>query len=116
MGNHQAGRAMGKTAEAMLRMRTDQTALMLLDMICFPYEGCDAEFEAEDPNNPGHMHPDYVFYTDPDGPMGKLIIEAFGEPGKDYIGAWGEEEQNAWLNTGVRIEKEKIEMGTNPLG
>ena len=61
---------MGRTATTLLgRRRDDETALDLLDAICEPYRGCDAEFEAEDP--------DYNDYTDPLGPMGKLIREAF---------------------------------------
>lgn len=85
MGNHHAGRAMGRAAVLALKMRTTQTALELLDEICLPYKGCDAEFEAENPKRPGHQHPDYIFYTDPEGPLGKLIIEAFGG-GRDWAG------------------------------
>jgi len=33
MGNHEVGRAMGRMAEMALRMRTNQTALALLDEI-----------------------------------------------------------------------------------
>ena len=77
MGNHQAGRAMGRMAEMALKMRTTQTALELLDTICEPYRGADAEFEAEDPNNTGHIHPEYTHYTEPDGPIGILMTEAF---------------------------------------
>lgn len=71
MGNHQAGKAMGLTAVALLANRTNQTALELLDIICTPYRGCDAEFESEDPANPGSTHPDYHDYTSPDGPVEK---------------------------------------------
>ena len=84
MGNHEAGRAMGQMAEMALKMRTNQTALSLLDEICESYRGCDAEFEAEDPNNPGHTHPEYGSYTDPKGPLGVLIREAF-DPTVDWI-------------------------------
>ncbi len=84
MGNHEAGRAMGCMAGMALRMRTNQTALALLDEICEPYRGADAEFEADDPNNPGHQHPEYCRYTDPKGPLGILIREAF-EPKVDWI-------------------------------
>ena len=78
MGNHEVGRAMGRMAEMALKMRTDQTALSLLDEICEPYRGADAEFEAVDPNNPRQTHPKYCRYTDPRGPLGILIGEAFG--------------------------------------
>ncbi len=84
MGNHGAGRAMGRMAEMALKMRTTQTALALLDEICEPYRGCDAEFEAEDPNHPGRQHPKYCRYTDPTGPLGILIREAF-DPNVDWI-------------------------------
>lgn len=108
MGNHQAGRAMGKTAEALAF--TNLTALAALDMICNPYRGCDAEFEAEDPNRPGHIHPEYADYTDPNGPIGKLIIEAFGETGKDYYGEWGEAEQDAWFDGPYTKFKDRYEF------
>jgi hypothetical protein len=84
MGNHFAGKAMGVAAEVALKMRTNQKAIDILDQICKPWQGCDAEFEAEDPENQGHDHPDYTFYTDPNGPLGILITEAFGKKGKDY--------------------------------
>ena len=85
MGNHDAGRAMGRMADMALKMRTNQTALALLDQICEPYRGCDAEFEAEDPNHRGHIHPEYTHYTEPNGPLGILITEAFGQ-GTDWNG------------------------------
>ena len=84
MGNHEVGRAMGRMAEMALRMRTNQPALALLDEICEPYRGADAEFEAIDPNNPRHTHPEYCRYTDPKGPLGILIREAF-EPKMDWL-------------------------------
>lgn len=84
MGNHDAGRAMGRMADLALKMRTNQTALELLDQICEPYRGCDAEFEAVDPNNPHRTHPEYYRYTDPNGPLGRLIQEAF-DPKTDWI-------------------------------
>ena len=84
MGNHAVGKAMGRMAEMALKMRTNQTALELLDEICEPYRGADAEFEAEDPNNPGHTHPEYHRYTAPKGPLGILIQEAF-DPTVDWI-------------------------------
>ena len=77
MGNHYVGKAMGRMAEMALKMRTNQTALELLDEICEPYRGADAEFEAEDPNNKGNIHPEYPHYTEPNGPLGILMAEAF---------------------------------------
>jgi hypothetical protein len=88
MGNHTAGRSMGLAAEKALAIRAQgQAALALLDMICEPYRGCDAEFEAEDPNQRGRLHPDYTYYTDPKGPLGRLMSEAFA-PERDWIGDW----------------------------
>ena len=83
MGNHEAGRAMGRMAEMALKMRKNQTALALLDEICEPYRGADAEFEAVDPKKPGHVHPQYSHYTEPNGPLGILIAEAFS-PAVDW--------------------------------
>lgn len=87
MGNHEVGRAMGRMAEVVLKLRTNpttQTALSLLDQICEPYRGADAEFEAVDPKRPGHTHPEYGQYTDPKGTLGILIREAFA-PNVDWI-------------------------------
>src|SRR3954470_13014244 len=84
MGNHDAGRAMGRAAGIALKMRNGQSALEILDMVGEPYRGCDAEFEAENPERPGYINPAYANYTDVPGPLGKLIAEAFGEPGVDY--------------------------------
>lgn len=79
---------MGRQAEAALLIRRPvQTAIQLLDMICKPFEGCDAEFEADDPAKPGHEHPVYTYYTDPLGPLGQLIAEAFA-PERNWIADW----------------------------
>lgn len=80
MGNHQAGRAMGLTAEAAVAGRKPgQTALEILDWICRPYHGCDAEFEASDPDRPGCVHPRFGDYTSPhpEAALGMLMLEAF---------------------------------------
>ena len=96
MGNNTVGRAMGKTAQRLIELRTTETAIDLLDAICGPYRGYDAEFEAEDPNRPGFRHPDYACYDDPSGPVGLLITEAFGEPGCNYIKGWPDDEELVW--------------------
>lgn len=83
MGNHAVGKAMGRMAEMALKMRTSQTALDILDEVCEPYRGADAEFEAGDPNNPGQTHPEYSHYTEPNAPLGILIAEAFS-PNTDW--------------------------------
>ncbi len=69
MGNHAIGEAMGHMAEIVLKMRTNQTALTLLDEICESYRNSDAEFEE---------------YTEPNQPLGKLIAEAF-DPTVNWI-------------------------------
>ena len=84
MGNHTAGMAMGRLATAMLRTRVAQPALSMLDEICERYRGCDAEFEVENSAKPGTVQPEYDSYTNPAGPLGILIAEAFGVPGRDY--------------------------------
>jgi len=80
-------------AEMALSMRGKQTALELLDLICEPYRGADAEFEAVDPNRPGYIHPEYGQYTDPNAPLGALICEAFS-PNVDWISLKHKAEQS----------------------
>lgn len=84
MGNHAIAKAVGLAAEAAVRMRSpDQSALDILDMLCDPWRGCDAEWEAEDPGRPGHIHPDFGDYTDPHpkAALGMLMLEAFAPNG-----------------------------------
>lgn len=84
MGNHDAGRAMGHAARVALKSRNGRTALQILDDICEPWRGYDAEFESDNPDRPSEVHPEYADYFEPNGPLGILAIEAFGEPGRDY--------------------------------
>ena len=83
MGNHAAGKAMGIAADAVLKSHYPRNffdagfALSILDDICEPWRGCDAEFEAEDPKRPGHINPEYTFHDDFNAPLGKLIAAAF---------------------------------------
>ena len=95
MGNHTAGLAMGRMAETLITMRTNQTALELLDEICAQWRGCDAEFEAVNPEHPHQIHPLIRNYTDPNGPLGALISEAFGDPGTDYTKGWSDSDNVA---------------------
>lgn len=113
MGNHSAGMEMGRAATAALKRRTTETALELLDEICEPHRNCDAEFEAEDPKKRGHVHPDYGNYTDPNGPLGKLIAEAFGEAGRDYIAPYLSEDEaggDAWYDGTYTAFKNRYEF------
>lgn len=84
MGNHAAGKAVGLAAElALSRRRPGETALDLLDAACRGYHGTDAEFEAEDPDNPGRVHPEFGDYRDPHpkAALGMLMLEAFAPNG-----------------------------------
>lgn len=88
MGNHYAGNTIGKQAQAIYANRpAGQTALQILDQICEPFRGCDAEFESEDPNRPGHVHPDFDNWRDPHpgAGLGMLLLEAFAPNGIDDL-------------------------------
>ena len=106
MGNHHAGRAMGHAANAVLRTKkrfTKAQALKVLDDICKPWKGCDAEFEAEDPKRPNYTHPEYGQYTDPQAALGKLIAIALGKPDHDYVQEFEREleasgEDSSWFD------------------
>ena len=90
-------------------------ALRLLDIICEPWRGCDAEFEAEDPDNIGNVHPDYADYTDFNAQLGKLIAAAFTPEKKwklpavqidrDECPVW-----TAWYETAERKFRERYEF------
>ncbi|MDR0274103.1 MAG: hypothetical protein LBI48_01945 [Burkholderiaceae bacterium] len=84
MGTHAIAKSVGLGAEYALKNRKPgQTALEILDMLCAPWRGCDAEWEAEDPQRPGYMHPEFYDYTDPHpkAALGMLMIEAFAPNG-----------------------------------
>lgn len=71
---------MGKMAEVLVSRRLPgESAIDLLDKICKPYANTDAEFESEDPENLGCVHPDFDSYTDPlpKAALGMLMLEAF---------------------------------------
>ncbi len=88
MGNHAAGKAIGLAAEQAVRGRREgESALEILDRICRPYQGADAEFEAEDPQRPGHVHPEFAEYRKPHpkAALGMLLLEAFAPNGMDDL-------------------------------
>lgn len=105
MGNHDAGLAIGLAAEAAVGNRKEgEAALSILDRICKPYRGCDAEFESRDPENPHNVHPEFddFRFPHPKAALGMLMLEAFapngladlpryqpmlGEPGEQEIAA-----------------------------
>lgn len=69
MGNHDVGRAMDRTARLLIgRRKEGESALELLDAICEPYRGSDAEFD------------DALFYGEP---LAELALEAFA-PGQSF--------------------------------
>lgn len=102
MGNHYAGNAMGKQAQLLMANRPPgMTALQLLDLICEPHRGCDAEFESEDPDRPGHVHPEFPDWCFPhaNAGLGMLLLEAFAPNGVADLGRFStddEEAQDAW--------------------
>jgi hypothetical protein len=75
---------MGKQAQMLMSNRpSGMTALQLLDVICEPHRGCDAEFESEDPSRPGHVHPEFGDWREPHpmAGLGMLMLEAFAPNG-----------------------------------
>lgn len=98
MGNHAAGNAMGKQAMLLATARRPgMTALQLLDLICEPFRGCDAEFESEDPNRQGHVHPDFPEWRSPhrDAALGMLMLEAFAPNGVADLDRYAEMSEDA---------------------
>jgi hypothetical protein len=83
MGNHAVGHSMQRLAEEAMRNRNGESAMDILDRICSPYRGTDAEFESEDPDRPGYVHPEYGDATDPHpkAALGMLMVEAFAPNG-----------------------------------
>lgn len=59
------------------------TALAILDRICGPFRGYEAEFDAESANKVGFHHPDFDDDRDPhqSSALGMLMIEAFAPNG-----------------------------------
>ena len=72
MGNHQAGRAMVRTAVA-LAENTQMEPLAILDAACNEYRGCDAEFDGE---------------GFPGTPFGDLLVRAFPEAAAEGDGSY----------------------------
>lgn len=89
MGNHTAGElANTNVLIALANRKADEPALSVLDRAMEKTKAAsgfspDAEFEAADPNNPGHVHPDFHDYRYPHekNPMGLLLVEAFAPNG-----------------------------------
>jgi len=90
MGNHAIAKPVGLGAEKLLRAREEGkvtlSALEILDILCEPWRGCDAEFS---------------HYRLPQFDLGKLMIEAFSPNGladlPKYLEAeWDEEIDDLW--------------------
>lgn len=84
MGNHTIGRSIGLAAQEAVRNRmNNEAALSILDRLCAPFKGTDAEWEAFDPKNPGRIHPEFSNFTDPhpNAALGMLMVEAFAPNG-----------------------------------
>lgn len=100
MGDHRIGEAMGRAADIWWQGHTalpsKDEALLALDAICGPYRKRDAEFEASDPQHPTQIHPDYDNYTDPDGPIGQLIVIAFDATPDEM--SLGDEAECPWFD------------------
>jgi hypothetical protein len=81
MGDHHIGRQMATAARlALSERRAGEDAISILDRICMPHRGRDAEFEAEDPDG-------YDSETDPHpkAALGMLMLEAFAPDGADSL-------------------------------
>lgn len=84
MGDHHIGTTMGRAAQhAVDTRKPGERALDILDRICTPYRGRDAEFESENPENTDQVHPEYDYFTDPHpkAALGMLMVEAFAPKG-----------------------------------
>lgn len=107
MGNNYAGKAMGQTAEIILRNRPDRSALSLLDQICEKWRDCDVVFKSECHIHTDRVHPDYDDYTIPGAPLGILIAEAFGAANRNYVVEYREGGKD-WLDKEWRRGPYKI--------
>jgi hypothetical protein len=113
MGNHDAGRAMGRAAEMWWLGRDDipptssAEALRVLDTICEPYRGSDAEFEAAFTGSEAAGN--YNDYRDPDAPLGRLMIVAF-EVSPNVVASIDEEEDNRWYEEVVVKFKDRYDF------
>ncbi len=91
MGNHAVGNTVGPQAEVALRNRQPgETALDILDRLCEPWRGTDAEWESTDPSDPDSVHPEFLLWTDPHpkAALGLLMVEAFAPNGLADLGRY----------------------------
>jgi hypothetical protein len=111
MGNHDLGRQIGVAVQVAYERRLpNEAAIDILDRFC-KGRGGDAEWEAEDPERPGFMHPKIGQYTDPDpdAGLGILMVEAFAPNGlgdlSKYEGVMGYR-QTGIPETDAKLERE----------
>ena len=106
MGNHATGTAIGLASiEAVRSRKPGESALSILDRLCTPYRGDDAEFESMDPNKPDYVHPECDDWRYPHRSMalGMLMLEAFAPNGIDDLARYhpmldgeGVAQEDAW--------------------
>jgi hypothetical protein len=92
MGNQTAGTMIAQQVRRLVERRKDESAIDLLDAAMAWAKAqsgfsSDAEFEAEDPDRPGHGHPDYANERDPHpkSALGLLMVEAFAPNGLEDL-------------------------------
>ena len=84
MGNHAVGQAIDRAAQqAVLSRKPGERALDILDRMCTPFRGADAEFESTNPDNSDQVHPEFddCRHPHPKAALGMLLIEAFAPNG-----------------------------------
>lgn len=84
MGNHAAGQAMDRAAQQAVQTRKPgERAIEILDKICKPFRGADAEFESTNPENTDQVHPEFddCRHPHPKAALGMLLLEAFAPNG-----------------------------------
>ncbi len=84
MGNHLVGQEIDRAAQrAVFARKAGESALDILDRICFPHSGSDAEFESTDPNDADRVHPEFddCRHPHPHAALGMLMLEAFAPNG-----------------------------------
>jgi len=84
MENRTIGTRMGLAAQtALLARAKGESALSILDKICSPYHGLNADFDAWDPADARSQHPVIRSHLDahPQAALGMLMVEAFAPDG-----------------------------------
>ena len=117
MDEDDVGKAMGVAATAWWAAResapdpTKEEALAALDLICKPWAKRDVEFEAEDPEEAGQVHPEFGDWTDPinGAPLGRLIIIAF-DATSEQIEQFANDEVEPWYEGPYEMFRQRYEF------